>query len=391
MPARSAAVAAGLLFLAVAPLRAAPQVEADPHDLYDRARAQLAEGELEKSVATISRLRGLIANRPEWDPEHDFAGRLLPPLQARLNRLLDVTRKLDDYSVRSLQELRPPGIEKDMSTVRDYTDWASLVIRRLREERDAIVAAALRDPEEEMILTRTESYRKTERLLQVDVLQRLSESAGDDILGLLGGDPQLESVLVRFRQLKRDLMQAVSERDQLQKDARLDRERTEAVLEALLEVVTDGAPAPKGEPGRPAPGVADRFRHFLDDRQQALARGGSLRAVEREALLASIDRYRRYNRVLLAARLGQDETARIEALSNLVSGLPVEAGVPASAPGGSGVPVSIACGLALATALLGWLAMARGRRIRSWQRSGVHAAGIGSREDRDVGDDSKAA
>src|SRR6185436_9910550 len=219
MRAPRAAVAAGVFFLTVTHLQGAPQIEADPHELYERARAHLAEGELKVSAATIARVRALITSRPDWDPESVFEKRLLPPLQARLDRLVAATRKLDDFSDQSLQGLRPPDLEKDISTVRDYTAWATTVIHRLREQRDAVVAAALPDPEEQMILTHTESYRRTESLLQVDVLKRLSESAGEDILGLLGGDPQLESVLARFRQLKRDLMQVSAERDQLRKDA----------------------------------------------------------------------------------------------------------------------------------------------------------------------------
>lgn len=360
MPApRAAAAATVLCLLAATLLHGAPQVEADPHDLYDRARAHVSEGELKEAAATITRLRALIESRPGWDPEGVFAKRLLPPLQSRLNRLLNATQRLDEYSERSLRELRPPTLEKDLSTVRDYTGWATSIIQRLREERDAVVAAALRDPEEVAILARTESWRRSERVLQVDVLERLSESAGDDVLGLLGGDADLESVLVRFKQLKRQLMQVASERDQLRQDAAVYRERTEEVLEALLEVVTDGARVGKGSPGRPAAGVADRFRLFLDDERQALALRTSLRWWEREALLANVNRYRRYNAVLRAAGLGQDEGARIDALSRMVADLPVSEGADRTAPGADRALLLIACGLALATLILGGLVLAR--------------------------------
>ncbi|HKQ98969.1 MAG TPA: hypothetical protein VJV75_13925 [Candidatus Polarisedimenticolia bacterium] len=382
MPARKAAVAALLALLTVSSLRAASQVEADPHELYERARARLSEGELSDSAAAIARLRELIETRPDWDPEGVFAQHLLPPLQARLNRLVNATRKLDEFCDRALEDLQPPTREKNLSTVRDYASWAAEVIARLRGERDAIVTAALRDQGEVAILARTDSYRRTERLLQVDVLERISESAGDDVLGIAGGDGDLESVLIRFRQLKRDLMQVSSERDQLEQDAAAYRKRTEAVLEALLEVITDGAPAPKSRRGRPAPGVVDRFRLFLDDELQALTQRTSLQWWEREALFDNLDRYRRYNAVLRAAGLNQDESARIDALSKVVAQIPVSDTAGPAAPAAARLAdralQPIAGALALATTILGWMVVARGRRLRSLQRTSVPDAPRGA-------------
>lgn len=395
MPARKAAVAAFLLLLTASSLRAASQVEADPHELYERARARLSEGELNESAASIARLRELIETRPDWDPEGVFAQHLLPPLQARLNRLLNATRRLDEFSDHALEDLQPPTREKNLSTVRDYAGWATEVIARLRGERDAIVTAALRDQGEVAILARTDSYRRTERLLQVDVLERISESAGDDVPGSVGGEVDLESVLIRFRQLKRDLMQVSSERDQLEQDAAAYRERTEAVLEALLEVVTDGAPAPKARRGRPAAGVVDRFRLFLDDELQALTQRTTLRWWERESLLANVARYRRYNQVLHTAGLNQDESARIDALSKLVARIPVtDAGGPAAPVEGRMADRAlrpIAGVLSLATAVLGWLVVARGRKLRSLKRTGVREAPQGARRIPDEDTRPKAA
>src|SRR5213593_5102041 len=65
---RAAVLAAGVL-LGVTCLRGASQVEADPHELYDRTREYLADGELRGAATALSRLRTLIAKRPDWDPE----------------------------------------------------------------------------------------------------------------------------------------------------------------------------------------------------------------------------------------------------------------------------------------------------------------------------------
>src|SRR5437867_3195513 len=105
--------------------------------------------------------------------------------------------------------------------------------------REYLADGELADAEERAFLTHTESYERTERLLEVDVLKRMADTAGDDILGLLAGDPELESVLTRFRQLKRDLMQIVAERDQLETDVKKSHDHNEAHLGALAAVVTD--------------------------------------------------------------------------------------------------------------------------------------------------------
>src|SRR2546425_8896967 len=321
---RRTAVLTSALLLGVTCLRGASQVEADPHELCERAREYLADGELRAAGSAISRLRTLIAKRPDWDPEGVFTNELLPPLQARLNRLQHVARKLDDFTVEALQDLQPPDIKKDISTVRDYTEWATSVIERLRGERDQIIGAELADAEERAFLTHTESYERTERLLEVDVLKRMADTAGDDILGLLTGDPELESVLARFRQLKRDLMQIVAERDQLETDVKKSREHDEAVLGVLAAVVTDDALLKDRPGGRRPASVADLFARFLDGEMEALRRRSYATTSERDVLRANLDRYRRYNEVLHAAGLGQDQKGRIEALSKAVEVLPVE-------------------------------------------------------------------
>lgn len=364
---RRAAVLTGALLLGVTCLRAESRVEADPHELCERAREYLADGELRGAGSALSRLRTLIEKRPDWDPEGVFANELLPPLQARLNRLQHVARKLDDFTVQALQDLQPPDIKNDISTVRDYTDWATSVIERLRGEREQIIAAELSDPEERAFLTHTESYERTERLLEIDVLKRMAETAGDDILGLLAGDPELESVLVRFRQLKRDLMQNIAERDQLEGEVKKAHEHNEAVLGALSAVVMDHSP-PKGHAGGGRPvNVSEQFGRFLDGELEALHRRSYATPAELDALRSDVDRYRRNNDLLHAAGLGQDQKAKIDALSKAVEALPVDGRTLSGFSGTGPVTLVLLGALVLATGALGWLAVERGRRIASLQ------------------------
>ena len=364
---RRAAVLTSALLLGVTCLRAESQVEADPHELFERAREYLADGELRAAGSALSRLRTLITKRPDWDPEGVFANELLPPLQAKLNRLQHVARRLDDFTVQALQDLQPPDIKKDISTVRDYTDWATSVIQRLRGERDQIIAAELGDPEERAFLTHTESYERTERLLEIDVLKRMADTAGDDILGLLAGDPELESVLVRFRQLKRDLMQNIAERDQLEAEVKKAHEHNEAVLGVLSAVVTDQSTIKTHAGGGRPVSVAEQFGRFLDGQLETLCRRSYATPSELDALRANVDRYRRDNEVLHAAGLGPDQKAKIDALSKAVEALPVEGRILTGFSWTGPMTLVLLGALVLATGALAWLAVERGRRIASLQ------------------------
>src|SRR5207245_1439215 len=114
---RRTAVLTGALLLGLTCVRGASQVEVDPHELYEKARQYLADGELREAASVLFRLHTLIDKRPDWDPEGVFTNEIMPPLQARLNRLQSVARKLDDFTVKALQNLQPPDIKKDISTV----------------------------------------------------------------------------------------------------------------------------------------------------------------------------------------------------------------------------------------------------------------------------------
>jgi hypothetical protein len=218
--ARGLLSAASILVLAAAaaarPAAAASRLAADPNELYERSSARLEKGDLPGAAAEAAKLYELVHGHPEWDPEGSFARTLLPPLQARIRRLKGASAALDQFNQRAIAELKPPDLKSEISTVRDYTHWATSVVQRLRSERDAVITSSLARQDEQAILRRTPAYARSERLFESDVLKQMADKTGDDILGLLSGDPRLESVLVRFRQLKRDLMQAIAERDALQ-------------------------------------------------------------------------------------------------------------------------------------------------------------------------------
>ena len=231
--ARRSAIVLSLLFLAAGPCLGSTAAPPDPHQLYDKARLSLERGDLRGSAAALARLQDLVAKRPAWDPQGAFAKVLLPRLGLRLRRLQSACRQLDDFTTRGLSSLRAPDIGTDIATVKDYTTWATSVVQRLRGERDALVEAAIHDPEERAVLARTECYRRSERFLEVDALEKIAGAAGDSVLGVLDGDPAMESVLVRFRQLKRELLQAATERDRQAARADEAEARSRKLMRAL--------------------------------------------------------------------------------------------------------------------------------------------------------------
>lgn len=245
MPVLKGALVTAMLVLGATFLRAAP-IQADPHELYTRASNELSQGDLKAAEAALAQLRAVIRSSPSWDPEGVFSRELMPPLQARLKRLRSVADKLDAFSTMAVRQLRPPDPLKVTSTVRNYTDWATSVVQRLRAERDRIIAADLKNPEERAILARTESYARTQQLLEVGALRQMADSTGDDILGLLAGDPNQESIMLRFRQLKLELMQAVADRDRLSEE--LNRYKSEAGAQAAGAQIAGPGPAGDSTP-----------------------------------------------------------------------------------------------------------------------------------------------
>jgi hypothetical protein len=389
MTVRSAVTLGAILVLGATLVRGAP-VEADPHDLYTAASNDLAGGDLAAADAALTRLRAVIRSSPEWDPEGVFSRELLPPLAARLKRLQSVAGKLDRFSERALQDLKPPNPLKDTSTVRNYTDWATSVVQRLRAERDHIVSDNLPRPEERAVLMRTESYARTQQILETDALRRMGSAAGDDILGLLAGDPNQESILLRFRTLKLDLMQAMADRDRLGGEVTKAGERHAALLRALAAVVTDGS-RPDSKPGaEPSACVVEQFDRYLDAEQAALGARRSITSVEQVIVRADIDRYRRYKQGLAPVGIALDPGGRIEELERTADAIPIGDATAASLPARGLRLALFFAALPLSIGLLGWVAIASARRrakkIRSMDDTlpGPFAGTASSDADRDA-------
>src|SRR5207245_2239339 len=97
-------------------------------------------------------------------------------------------------------------------------------------------------------------------------------------------------------------------------DVNKSRERNEAVLAVLAAVLTNDSSLRSRASGQRPVNVADLFARFLDGEMEALRHRSYATPSERDVLRANLDRYRRYNEVLHAAGLGQDQKGKIEAL-----------------------------------------------------------------------------
>jgi hypothetical protein len=389
MPARNAVPLGAILLFGASLLRGAPVV-ADPHDLYMAASNELTRGDLPAAGAALARLRAVIRSSPQWDPEGVFSRELLPPLEARLKRLQGVAGKLDRFSARALEDLKPPDPLKDTSTVRTYTDWATSVVQRLRTERDRIVSGELARPEERAILMRTESYARTQRILETDALRQMGTAAGDDILGLLAGDPNQESILLRFRTLKLELMQAVADRDRLGGEIAKSDVRQAALLRALGAVVSDGAQTVIKPGAEPSACVVEQFDRFLDAERATLGARRSITSAEQVIVRADLDRYRRYKQALATVGITLDPGGRIDELEQTIESISI-GNDAAGSPGSRAMKLAaFAAALALSAGLLMRVARVgarrRAARIRSFDdtRPGLVAGTPPSNADRDV-------
>ena len=350
----------------------ASQMEADPHELYEAARTHLRNGDLESAESLLARLRTMVTRGSQWDPDGVFANQLLPPLLSKLQRLQAVSRQLDAFSDRALNDLKPPEITEDASTLHRYTEWATSLIHQLRQERDRIITTGLPDPEEQAALSRTPSYARSERLLETDVLQSVADSAADGAFELRAGDPRIDPLLVRFRQLKLDLMRLVVERDRLERQVNTSRTGDDAYLRALTALVTEGSlPARRNGKIRP-PDVSELFGQHLDRELNAARRLTAQTSAERDARREALERYRRYNEILTRAGLGKDQSRRIQALTQAVEGCPIQDGKLVTSPAARWSHGWITIVLALIAGFSSWLAVARGRRLSSIRKQDQH-------------------
>jgi len=352
-----------VFLLALTCLRASP-LEADPHELYEAARNHLRNGDLQSAETSLTRLRNMVSRGSQWDPDGIFANELLPPLLGRLRRLKSVSLQLDEFSDRALKDLQPPEISGDDSALHRYTDWAASVVQRLRSERDQIISAGLSNPEEQSALTRTASYARTERLLETDVLKVIADASTGSAVEPPAEDPNDDPVQVRFRQLKQDLVRIMIERDQLQQRVKASRSDDRVYLDALVVLVTEGTlPSPQRNI-RPAD-VSELFGQHLDREMETARLVSAQTSLEREARLSALARYRRYNEILTRARLGEDQSRRIQTLAQVVENCPVQDQMLATSSATKWSYGLLTGALALIAGFSLRLAVVRGRRLSS--------------------------
>ncbi len=343
----------------------AGEMETDPHQLYAQAKGQMRKGDLAEASASLAKLRALISRNPKWDPDAAFAKELIPSLSTRLERLQKVAADLDAFSDQALQDLQLPQHATDFPTIDQYTEWATTTIQKLRGERDGIVEAGLKEAEDRACITQTASYARTEQLLQTDLLKKASDTSGKEVLGVLSGDAETETVLVRFRQLKVELLKVMAERDALSGNLRKSRQDETALQRALAAIVVeDGDGKAIGRDARAAE-VGERFARFLERRIEAASERTSQTTVERDACLADVERYRRINRALAEAGIGKDQKIRLATLENSIEKTPLQKRPGRPAPLAGALGNLLLAALVMIAALASWLALVRGRALKA--------------------------
>jgi len=339
-------------------------LEADPHELYEAARNHLRNGQLQSAEVLLTRLRNMVSRGSQWDPDGVFANELLPPLLGRLRRMKSVSLQLDEFSDRALKDLQPPEISGDDSALHRYADWAASVVQRLRSERDQIISAGLSNPEEQAALTRTASYARTEQLLETDVLKVIADASAGSAVEPPAEDPNDDPVQVRFRQLKQDLVRIMIERDQLQQRVKASRSDDKVYLDALVVLVTEGTLTAPQRNIRPAD-VSELFGQHLDREMETARLFSAQTSLERDARLSALARYRRYNEILTRARLGADQSRRIQTLAQMVENCPVQDQRLATSSATKWSYGLLTSALALIAGFSLWLAVVRGRQLSS--------------------------
>jgi len=299
---------------------AVPATEPDPHDIYQAASEHLRSGNLKAAQAGASKLRDLLTRHPEWDPGGVFARELLPPMEAHLQRLRLTERELERFTHRALGDTKPPPIAEDQNAARFYGDWATSTIDRLRRERDGLIAVGLPAPEDQAILVLTESYATSEKLLETEILRLVNEAVTREIKIMMPEGQQLQTVHVRLDQIKKDMMESVIERDRLHRELDGFQAKSRTYQEALIGLVLDPPPS-RAEAA--AGDLGSVFSTHLDREVEKLRSEPSQSRAEYLARRESLDRYRRFNRVLSRAGLLQDQSVRIGTLAKTVENTPV--------------------------------------------------------------------
>lgn len=362
-----------ILGLAVAP--AVLAANADPHELYQVASDRLLNGNLEAAEVAAARLRHLVTRHPAWDPDGVFAEELLPSMSARLRRLRLAASELEEFTDRALKEIRPPEMAEEPDAVRAYTDWATSAIERLRRERDGLIAAGLPIPEDQAVLARTESYAKSEQLLETDILRRMTDAFQKEVETLEPEGRRWQTMHDRLEQIKKGMMESVLDRDRLRRQLEILRARTMTYQGALIGLVLEGS-GPVPDEGAPQAGeLGSIFSGRLDGELQKVRSGPSQSREEYVARQERLERYRLYNRVLTEAGLIDDQGERIQALSAAVAEAPLEgsSGVTAPGPGRAYGPLLAL----LAAAAVGFVWMVTRRRRLAEARARTQRTGPG--------------
>jgi len=344
----------------------------DPHEIYQLTGEQMRSGNLKAAAASATRLRDFITRHPEWDPDGVFAQDLLPSMESRLRRLQLTARELEQFTDRALSETKPPRIAEDQNAARVFGDWATSTIDRLRRERDGLILTALPSPEDQAVLLRTESYAKSQHLLEDDILRLINEAIKHEVKILLSEDQRLETVHTRLDQIKKGMVESVIERDRLQRQMEDLQAKSMAYEGALIGLIFDGSGP---VPARGAAAGADLgsvFAGLLDRELQALRSQPSQTRDEYFARRKSVERYRRCNRVLTQAGVIEDQTQRIVTLAEVVESTPTKGAARALAWISGWVGGLVTGFLTAAAAGFGWAAARRRRqRAEAPKRSGT--------------------
>jgi len=345
----------------------------DPDQIYQNTCKQLQSGDLKAAGAGANRLRDLITRHPAWDPDGVYKLELLPSVEAQILRLEKTAQELGNFTDRALKNTPPPEISVGQDPVRAYGDWATSTIDRLRHERDRLIAAMLPASADQAILAKTESYARSQHLLETDILRRMNEAVEKEVEILMPEDRRWQTMHGRLDQIKKGMMESVLDRDRLQRQLEDLQTRTKAYEGALIGLVleasgsTSGVEAPRaGDPG-------SLFSSRLYRELEALRSESSQTRAEYLTRQGSLEQYRRFNRVLTAAGLLDDQSEQIRALEKVVEAIPVDGRRLALASPSDWFNGSLLGLLVAAVISLAWVLM---RRLQppTWARTGPSAS-----------------
>jgi hypothetical protein len=288
--------------------------EPDPHSIYHIIHQDLQRGDLESAAGNAAKLRELITRHPEWDPDRVFAKELLPPLAARLDQLRRAAAELDTFTRRALEAEIPPPIGDDLDPTRAYGDWAVATIDKLRAERDALIGSALPAADDRALLARTESYGRSQQLLDTEILRRMRQAVEKEI-ERRPQDRRLQTMHDRLDQIKKGVIASAVERDRVGAEMKGLRDKLKAYEDALLGLLLEGGAPASSPASADSGGIAPFFGELLDreiERTRSQAPRNRQESVDRRK---NLERYRLFNRVLADAGLIDDQTERLDRLA----------------------------------------------------------------------------